>query len=106
MKMTCGVARRAPGFGFSCVLRRTALASSGLEAAENQREFALGGTWRKQWTKQSFPPRKRGPGTEPLPSLDAGPPFRGIKGINAGCGREGVAGRQSVRCGEGTTPRG
>ena len=35
------------------------------------RGFALGGTWRKQWTKQGFPPKRRGPGAKTLPSLDA-----------------------------------
>jgi hypothetical protein len=45
------------------------------------REFALGGTWRKRWTKQSFPLRKRGPGTKTLPSLAAGSPLRGINGM-------------------------
>ena len=75
------------------------------------RGFALGGTWRKQWTKQGFPPKRRGPGTKTLPSLDAGSPFRGIQGKyetcreyvasrSTECGRKSVGERQSVNVGE------
>jgi antitoxin (DNA-binding transcriptional repressor) of toxin-antitoxin stability system len=43
-----------------------------------------GGTWRRRWTKQTFPPKKRGRGTKTLPSLDAGLQLRGINGNDAG----------------------
>jgi hypothetical protein len=80
------------------------------------RGFARGGTWRKQWTRQSFLPKRRGPGTKTLPSLDAGSPFRGIQGKNetsreyvasrrTECGRKSVGERQSVDSGGRALPR-
>jgi hypothetical protein len=59
-------------------LRRSAIFSVRFVAAAH-----LLGVTRKQWTKQSFPLRKRGPGTKTLPSLDAGSPLRGINGMPA-----------------------
>ena len=35
------------------------------------REFAPDETWREQWTKKGFLPKKRRSGTKTLPSLDA-----------------------------------
>src|ERR1039458_6057814 len=80
------------------------------------REFALGGTWRKHWVKQSFPRRRRVSGTKTLPSLDAGSPFRGIQGKyetcreyaasrRTECGRKTVGERQSVNSGGRALPR-